>query len=130
MAFRALLKGITPPHCVTIVGGGLFPRTALVLQRVFPEAKLTIVDECAAHVEIARRFLSQDVEFRNDHYDPSAPDHADLVVIPLSFAGDRRVVYRAAPAPVTLVHDWLWNTTTPGVPVSWLLLKRLNLVTR
>jgi hypothetical protein len=129
-ALRALLKCVAPPGRVTIVGGGLFPRTALILQKLLPNARLTIVDACAEHLEIARTFLAPGVEFRHEHYDPAAPDPADLVVIPLSFVGDLPAVYRAAPAPVTLVHDWLWNTKAPGVPVSWLLLKRLNLVTR
>jgi Fatty acid desaturase len=129
-ALKVLLGGVTAPTRVTIVGGGLFPRTALILRRLLPGARLTIVDECAEHIEIARHFLPPDVEFRHEHYDPATPDLADLVVIPLSFIGDRPAVYRGLPAPVTLVHDWLWNTKAPGVPVSWLLLKRLNLVTR
>ena len=129
-ALRALLQDIAPPRHVTIVGGGLYPRTALILGRLFPDARLTIVDECAAHIEIARRFLPSEIDFRHEHYDPAIPDQADLVVIPLSFIGDRPSVYRGTPAPFTLIHDWLWNTKSPGVPVSWLLLKRLNLVTR
>jgi hypothetical protein len=54
----------------------------------------------------------------------------DLVVVPLSFMGDRRAVYEHPPARIVLVHDWLWNSHGGGVRVSWLLLKRLNLVTR
>jgi hypothetical protein len=129
-ALRVLLRDLAPPSRITIVGGGLFPRTALILRRLFPAARLTVVDECAEHIEIARRFLSNDIDFRHEHYDPAIPDQADVVVIPLAFIGDRLSVYRGAPAPVTLVHDWLWNTKARGVPVSWLLLKRLNLVTR
>jgi hypothetical protein len=29
-----------------------------------------------------------------------------------------------------LVHDWLWRRRGRGVAISWLLLKRLNLITR
>jgi len=57
-------------------------------------------------------------------------DGGDLVVIPLSFIGNRDDVYRQPPARAALVHDWLWNVRGKGVRVSWLLLKRLNLVTR
>ena len=57
-------------------------------------------------------------------------ENADLVVVPLSFIGDRRTVYEQPPARAVLVHDWLWRTHGGGVRVSWLLLKRLNLVTR
>jgi len=51
-------------------------------------------------------------------------------VIPLSFIGSRQDVYGNPPARAVLVHDWLWNRQGTGVRVSWLLLKRLNLVTR
>jgi hypothetical protein len=53
-----------------------------------------------------------------------------MIVIPLSFIGDRDRVYREPPARVVLVHDWIWKPRGGGVRVSWLLLKRLNLVTR
>ena len=56
-AFRALLTRVPPVHRVTIVGGGLFPRTALVLQRLLPDATLTIVDASREHLDVARRFL-------------------------------------------------------------------------
>lgn len=129
-ALRAILEDVPHVNCVTIVGGGLFPRTALILEKLLPDATLTVVEECAGHIEIARRFVSARVLFRHEHYDPARPDSADLVVIPLAFIGDRPAVYRRSPAPFTLVHDWMWNLEAPGVPISWLLLKRLNLVTR
>jgi hypothetical protein len=129
-AFRAVLPGLPPVRRVTIVGGGLFPRTALILRRLLPDADLTVVDANADHLEIARPFLSPDVVLRHDAFDPSVPDGADLVVIPLAFVGDRERIYRHPPASAVLVHDWLWRTRAAGVPVSWLLLKRLNLVTR
>ena len=34
---------------------------------------------------------------------------ADLVVIPLAFRGDRTALYRRPPAPLLVVHDWLWR---------------------
>jgi fatty acid desaturase len=129
-ALRALLTRIQPVERVTIVGGGLFPRTALILQKVLPDAALTIVDKKAEHLEIARGFLNGRVTYRHDVYDPTVRDDADLVVIPLAFVGDRDAVYRESPARSTLVHDWMWRRHAEGVPVSWLLLKRLNLVTR
>jgi hypothetical protein len=139
-AFRTLLLRVPPVHRVTIVGGGLFPRTALALQRVLPEATLTIVDASLDHLDIARKFLdgSTPVDtgsrtscvLRHELFDPGSTESADLVVIPLSFIGDRDRVYREPAAPVVLVHDWMWKTRGGGVRVSWLLLKRLNLVTR
>ena len=42
---------------VTIIGGGLYPRTALVLARLLPDARLTLVDAVPAHLDRARAFL-------------------------------------------------------------------------
>jgi hypothetical protein len=129
-AFRALLPQAGQIRRVTIVGGGLFPRTALILQRVLPDAALTIVDAREDHLASARPFLGPGIHLRHDLFDPRMPEPADLVVIPLAFIGDRDRVYRHPPAHAVLVHDWIWRTRAVGVPVSWLLLKRLNLVTR
>jgi hypothetical protein len=129
-AFRTLLPQLPPVHRVTIIGGGLFPRTALILQRLLPDATLTIVDARLDHLEIARTFLNGGIELRHELFDPGSTEQADLVVIPLSFIGDRDRVYREPAAPAVLVHDWMWKSRGGGVRVSWLLLKRLNLVTR
>ena len=68
------------------------------------------------------------MEVINDFYDPSRMNGFDLLVIPLSLLGDRAALYRRPPAPAVLVHDWVWRRRGEGVVVSWLLLKRLNLV--
>ena len=135
-AFRALLPRLPDVNRVTIVGGGLFPRTALVLRRVLPAASLTIVDASAGNLEIARTFLDEAIEFRHCTYQPdqasgpNEPYEGHLVVIPLAFMGDRERIYREPEAAYTLVHDWIWRRRATGVTVSWLLLKRLNLITR
>jgi len=129
-AFARLLPGLSGVHRVTIVGGGLFPRTALVLQRLLPEATLTVVDATREHLEIAARFLDGGIEFEHRLFDPAVGEPADLVVIPLAFIGDRDRVYRHPPARATVVHDWIWKPRGGGARISWLLLKRLNLVTR
>jgi fatty acid desaturase len=139
-AFRALLLRVPPVHRVTIIGGGLFPRTALVLQKLLPDATLTIVDARLEHLDVARTFLHGSTPgntspkgrcvLRHELFDPGSTEAADLVVIPLSFIGDRDRVYREPAAPAVLVHDWMWKTRGGGVRVSWMLLKRLNLVTR
>jgi hypothetical protein len=129
-AFAALVPALPPVHRVTIVGGGLFPRTALVVHRLLPDAVLTIVDAKRDHLDIAAGFLPGGVELQQRLFDPAVPDAADLVVIPLAFIGDRERVYRDPPAAITVVHDWLWRRRGGGARVSWLLLKRLNLVTR
>jgi Fatty acid desaturase len=129
-AFRALLPAIPAVRRITIVGGGLFPRTALILGKLRPEANLTIVDAKREHLAMAQSFLSGQVELREQFFDPRKDDGGDLIVIPLSFIGNRQDVYGNPPARAALVHDWMWNRQGTGVRVSWLLLKRLNLVMR
>lgn len=134
-AFRRLLGDRRGIRQVTIVGGGLFPRTALVLSKLLPGASLTIVDANASNLDVARCFLDDTIAFRHTTYCCAASrtdDTADgdLVVIPLAFIGDRDRVYREPPAARVLIHDWIWNRRGEGVTVSWLLLKRLNLVMR
>jgi hypothetical protein len=127
-AFRALLPRILKPHTVTIVGGGLFPRTALILERLLPEAQIRIVDASIENIETARAFLGGGVEFVHAIYGSAAADTADLVVIPLAFIGDRGAFYKRRMAGPTLVHDWIWARHGEGARVSLLLLKRMNLV--
>jgi hypothetical protein len=135
-AFRALLPQLPEIRRVTIVGGGLFPRTALLLQRLLPAARLTIIDASAANLATASRFLDGTIEFRHGTYRllPGAasrePDEGHLVVIPLAFIGDRQRLYREPDGAVMLVHDWIWRRRVHGVTVSWLLLKCVNLITR
>jgi len=128
-AFRDLLRDVGPVNRVAIVGGGLFPRTVLVLRRLRPDARLVVIDVDSDHVEAARRFPVGDTEFVSAVYDANVHTGFDLVVIPLAYVGDRARLYREPPAPFLLVHDWLWRRRGDrGAVVSWLLLKRLNLV--
>jgi hypothetical protein len=129
-AFRSLLPNPDALRSITIVGGGLYPRTALVLARIAPRAALTIVDANAAHLELARCFLGNHVALKREVFDPRRTVMADLVVVPLAYVGNRRTFYDAPPAPTVLVHDWIWALHPRSVIVSWLLLKRLNLVVR
>ena len=129
-AFRRLSSVLPPAPRITIVGGGLFPRTALVLQRIRPLADLTIVDADLAHLEMARRYLPDSVHFVHAHFDGRTTADADVVVTPLAYLGDRRQLYAAPPAGVVFIHDWIWAAQSRGVVVSWLLLKRLNRATR
>lgn len=122
------------PWSIAVVGGGLFPRTALALARVWPAARVTIVDADAVHLELARRVLTDhgtaDVTFIHATWDPRAPHRHDLVILPLALVGDRDAVYTAL-GPPRLVHDWLWRPRgRASVVVAWWLCKRLNLVLR
>ncbi len=131
-AFKTLLPQLPSLrlHRVTIVGGGLYPRSALILRRLLPDATVTIVDANPEHLELASTFLPGDITLEHRVFDAAIPEPADLVVIPLAFIGDRDRVYRHPPAKAALVHDWMWRRRGRGARVSWLLLKRLNLVTR
>ncbi len=129
-AFRALLPALPPTRRITIVGGGLFPRTAIVLRRLLPSADLTVVEARADHVGVARRFLDSGVRFREGVYHAGDQEAADLLIVPLAFIGDRRGFYEHPNAAAVIVHDWLWASHRPSARVSWLLLKRLNLIVR
>ncbi len=127
-AFRALLPDLPAIRRATIVGGGLFPRTALILRELLPAAHLTIVDSNPRHLETARAFLDGSIECRAEHYVPGESCDCDLTVIPLCLDGDRAAIYRHLPSPAVLVHDWIWHPQGSGTIVSRALLKRLNLV--
>ena len=129
-AFRALLPQLPASPDVEIVGGGLFPRTALVMRELLPDAHVTIIEAKPAHLAIATAMLGPSVQARCESYVPTTRSGADLLVVPLAFVGDRQQFYDAPPAPAVLVHDWIWRRRGTGVVISWLLLKRLNLVVR
>jgi Fatty acid desaturase len=145
-AVRRLLPESSCISKITVVGGGLFPRTALVMRQLFPEASITIVDADAGNLETARQFLGDSwsprsldpgtafgLKLRCDSWSPGSLEPGsddDLVVIPLAFVGDRAGIYADPPAPRLLVHDWIWAVRPGSVVISWFLLKRLALVTR
>jgi hypothetical protein len=128
-ALRSLLPQLPAIRSVTIVGGGLFPRTALILRELLPAARLTIVDSDLRNLETARRFLDGNIEYRNERYVPGESRDCDLTVIPLCLHGERGAIYSRPPSPSVLVHDWIWQRRGTGAVVSVALLKRLNLIT-
>jgi hypothetical protein len=129
-AFRTVLAAIGSVRRVTIVGGGLFPRTALVLRQLLPGAEITVLDQSADNLAVARGWLDDRVRFVHAPFDAQRCLDADLVVIPLDFHGRRQDIYERPPAPAVIVHDWIWAPRPGGARVSWCLLKRLNLATR
>jgi hypothetical protein len=132
-AFRKLVPDIPPTiRAITIVGGGLFPRSAIVSRRIWPEAAITVIDADAGHLEIARRLLPPGVTIEHRQFVPRQENHegADLVIVPLAYVGERDAVYAEPPAPAVVIHDWIWRRRGRGAIVSWWLLKRINLVVR
>jgi hypothetical protein len=130
-AFDRILEETPDVKRVTIVGGGLFPRTALVLRRLLPGADITVIDRSAHNISNARRLLDGTVRWVEASYTPALCNDADLVVVPLAFVGDRPSFYAAPPAPIVAVHDWIWHRAGDrSAIISPLLLKRLNVVQR
>jgi hypothetical protein len=129
-AIRQLFKNLPPPSRIGVVGGGLFPRSLIVLKRIYPTAEILAIEGSQPHIEIARRFLGPDVRFMNEWFDPRHHHNFDLLVIPLAYLGSRNEIYQRPPTQHVLVHDWIWNRRGPGAVVSTLLLKRINLVSR
>jgi threonine dehydrogenase-like Zn-dependent dehydrogenase len=132
-ALRCLIAPLPPARDVAIVGGGVFPRTALIVRELLPHARITVIDASQENLERARAFLKSDaVTFV--HYEYRAPENLevpyDLIFFPLSFDGDRRAIYDRPPAPFVVVHDWIWRTRGVSCVVSMALLKRVNLVRR
>jgi len=131
-ALARVLAKIPRPSRIIIVGGGLFPRTALVLRRLVPDAAIVIVDMREDRIEKARPWLDGNVEFIRGFCTagnlPKLAGKADLVIVPLALRGRRAEFYCTPPAPHVLVHDWLWRLCGKSVVVSITLLKRINLV--
>ena len=135
-AFRQLLAHRRCETCrVAIVGGGLFPRTALVLQRILPRAELTIVD-CSEHsLSVAREFLTSrgigpsSLRFKHAAFSPELAADYDVVVAPLAYVGDRSALRNVGRARLLVVHEWLWQRSSQrSAVISYFLLKRLSVL--
>lgn len=113
---------------VTVIGGGLFPRTAIILQRLRPTAAITVIDRSPQHLAAARRWLGGAIDVIAAECRAGQRFDADVLIVPLAFIGDRDAFYRAPPASVVLVHDWIWRRRGESYVVAWWLLKRVNVV--
>lgn len=130
-ALDVLTRRLRDIASVAIVGGGLFPRTALILKTLLPSARLTIIDASRANLDRARAFLEdEDVRFVNARYTGAERGEYDLVIVPLAFQGDRAALYDRPPARALIVHDWIWRRKGVSRIVSLALFKRVNLVCR
>ena len=129
-AIRPLLAAWpAPPRRIAIVGGGLFPRTALVFQDLLPEARLTVIDRSRDNLALARRALSEQaaaISFVEGSFEPDAHADFDLVVLPLALVASGRELSSGRP---TLVHAWIGRRLDgPSRVVSWLLWKKVTLL--
>ena len=113
---------------VGIVGGGLFPRTAILLRELLPDAELTLIDASAANLETAREPLGTAVLYQAAWFDARRHHDFDLLVFPLAYRGDDKAKLRERlPAPRVVFHDWAWECHGRSVMVSPWLLKRMSL---
>ena len=145
LAFQRLLRDIPPSRLkeIVIVGGGLFPRTLLVLLDLLPDASFTIIEKAPEHIEKARTILQdhpslqahphkeERIRFLEASYDSKMPLEADALILPLAYWGERAALYRERPTAYVFIHDWVWRRKgAQSTVISWFLLKRLNLLRR
>jgi hypothetical protein len=127
---RAIVKAlvsVAKPRNICIVGGGIFPRTALILCELYPDATFCIIDHDTLNLDEAKPWLKHPVQYLAETYDPERHAPFDLITIPLAYRGNRKMLYQGRPGAAFLIHDWIWRGGR-GAIVSWLLLKRINLV--
>jgi hypothetical protein len=138
-AFARLPLDPATTRSVAIVGGGMFPRTALVFRRLFPGARLLVIDGSPSSVDALGRFFASRAECRPEvelaWFDPARHRGFDVVVFPLAFAGEGSLVVRAAGANASVVvHDWAFRPIPESARttshVSWFFLKRLTMFSR
>jgi hypothetical protein len=130
LATERLLQEKEYFHRILIVGGGLFPRSAIVLRKLFPAAQITVLDLSRGNLELASQFLPPGIQLECGMFNDDYLSRYDLVVVPLAFRGSRNSFYSsiAGEKCVVLVHDWIWRPRGKSAVVSWCLLKRLNRV--
>lgn len=127
-ALAQVLQGEAAPRTIGIVGGGLFPRSAILLRELYPQARICVFDVEAAHLRAAQAWLPPGVQARVQRLVPGQRLDVDLVVLPLALRGARRQFVQRPPAARVLVHDWAWHRLGDGRLVAWWLAKRVYLV--
>jgi hypothetical protein len=122
------------PRHVAIIGGGLFPRSLLVLSRLLPGARFSVIDlsadnvACAERVLRSRNFDDSRIRFLVEPFDAERHRGFDLVVAPLAFVGNEATLSLAAVETAVITHDWAWRRRgIASEVVSWLLFKRVCL---
>ena len=112
-ALALLAPLIGTPRAIAVVGGGLFPRSALALVTVFPEARITLVDARPAHLDLAREYLertqpdlARQLTYRAQRVRTLAELDADLVLLPLAFEGEASELWSTRQRPAAIVHEW------------------------
>ena len=68
-AFAKMLSQLPAIRKVIIVGGGMFPRTALIV-KTDPAARIKVIDARAEHIRWARHYVDSGVEFTREFLIP------------------------------------------------------------
>ena len=128
LALEHLAKQIEIPRRVAIVGGGLFPRSALVVRLVWPEAEVAIFDADEKHLEHCRKWLHGNEELCHKRVTADDLPPADVVFVPLALHEPKEGFYSSSRTAKIFAHAWTWNPTEESMVASPLLLKRMNLL--
>lgn len=135
---HSALGPLSPQPRIGIVGGGLFPRTALLIAELLPRATLLLIDRSPAHLSQARSVLvragitGERLAMTAEIYCPTRHGQVDLLIFPLGYVGDRRALYQPSPGqPPRIIHEWLSAAPAEAsarMVISYVLLKQLCLV--
>lgn len=112
---------------IGIVGGGLFPRTALAIKEICPEAKITVIEASRDHIDLAKSILGDSVHYQESWFsfeDQNQP-YFDLLIIPLAFKGDQKK-WKQLNCRYLFVHQWFWKNNINSTLISSFLFKRLS----
>ncbi|MEM7260624.1 MAG: hypothetical protein AAF488_01445, partial [Planctomycetota bacterium] len=105
----ARLGGFAGGSRVGVVGGGLFPRSALAVHALTPDALITLIDRSAEHLAQATEALDFAIESRVETFTGEPTPEFDVVVVPLAYRGDRARLRSEPAAETVFIHDWIWS---------------------
>lgn len=121
---KKYIPGLTPRK-ILIVGGGILPRSIIILKKLYPSTELHVLDMSKQSLREAQNYLKtytneDNVFYIHSEYDPSLSKNYDLVVFPLAFRGLYSTSYTT-----TLRHCWIWERHARAEVVSMFLLKKI-----
>lgn len=125
---------IEPPIRFIIVGGGIFPRTAIIIRNMFPDAQIVIQDMNHKSLECAENYMKDlgitdniiyfKSRYTGVNYDVASESvYGTVVILPLAFRGGEicQTTFK------TVKHCWLWENhpCEKDSIVSYFLLKKI-----
>ena len=110
-AFDRLLQGLNFNR-ILVVGGGIYPRTALVMKTLYPDAQITIQDKSRESLKIAEAYLQKTNCELNISY-----LHEEYILLPpattysTTYATEYSTVYDTLPA-------WAFGTNVTTITTT------------